>query len=101
MKKVKLVLPANPYDISQGGLKFPKPGDPPPAPAPAVKVKPEKKPKAKNNPVLVAKLRELNARWLEKVNEDPSLLLPCAKYDVSRALPASASARHAALLVAA
>ena len=37
------------------------------------KPKREKKPprmKAKNDPVLVAKVRELNARWMEQVNEN-------------------------------
>jgi hypothetical protein len=34
--------------------------------------------------------RELRDRWLERVNEDPSLLLSEGKYDVSRALPGAA-----------
>lgn len=32
-----------------------------------------------------AAARELRDRWLEKVNENPSLLT-CGKYDVSRAI---------------
>jgi hypothetical protein len=34
-----------------------------------------KKEKVKANPMLVATARELRDRWLEKVNDDPSLLL--------------------------
>jgi hypothetical protein len=39
----------------------------------------------RNDPVLAAKARELRDRWLEKVNENPSLL-PVGKYDVARAI---------------
>jgi GNAT superfamily N-acetyltransferase len=49
------------------------------------KPKPQPKPRAKNDPKLVAAARELRDRWLEQVNTTP--LLPQGKYDVSRALP--------------
>jgi hypothetical protein len=52
------------------------------------KPKREKKPKAKNDPKLVAAARELRDRWLEHVNADPSALLPAGKYDVARQLVA-------------
>jgi hypothetical protein len=45
-----------------------------------------KQARVKNDPKLIAAARELRDRWLEKVNENPSLLLPSGKYDVSRAL---------------
>jgi hypothetical protein len=59
-----------------------------PTPQPVAKKEKLKKQKVKNDPRLVAAARELRDRWLEKVNEDPSLLLPpvssTAKYDVAR-----------------
>jgi hypothetical protein len=64
----------------------------PPAPAPggAVKKKParEKKPKAKNDPRLIAAARELRDRWLERVNAPGGATsLPSnGKYDVNKAL---------------
>jgi hypothetical protein len=69
--------------IRRNGLWFnvPQQGEP-------AKVEPprEKKPKRKVDPQLVNAARELRDRWLEQVNADPSLLLPCGKYDVSRVL---------------
>jgi hypothetical protein len=58
---------------------------PPPPPA-QEKPKRAHKPKAKNDPKLVAAARELRDRWLERVNADPSGLESGGKYDVSRAL---------------
>jgi hypothetical protein len=49
----------------------------------------EPRPKAKNDPKLVAAARELRDRWLERVNADPSALLPHGKYDVSKELTAA------------
>ena len=46
-----------------------------------------RKPKAKNDPRLVAAARELRDRWMEKVNSDPSILLSQGKYDVSKESP--------------
>jgi Acetyltransferase (GNAT) family len=59
-----------------------------PAPEPVAKTKPAKpkREKVKADPVLVAKARELRDRWLEKVNEDPSILLSEGKYAVTRQL---------------
>ena len=56
-----------------------------PQPTPATVKAP--RPKRKADPKLIAAARELRDRWLEKVNEDPSLILPAGKYDVARQLP--------------
>jgi hypothetical protein len=48
------------------------------------KAKKQPRPKAKNDPKLVAAARELRDRYLEHINDQP--LLPQGKYDVSRAL---------------
>jgi hypothetical protein len=76
------------------------------APAPIEKAKPAKvkREKVKADPVLVAKARELRDRWLEKVNEDPSLLLSGGaqgKYAVGRELTDSSSPTPQLLLPAA
>jgi hypothetical protein len=55
-----------------------------PVPPKAEKPKRAKKPKVKNDPKFVAAARELRDRWLEKVNEDPTLLTSQGKYDVGR-----------------
>jgi hypothetical protein len=56
----------------------------------------EKKPKAKNDPRLVAAARELKDRWLERLNGGDEPILPAGKYDVTRILPANAPrAMHA------
>jgi hypothetical protein len=65
---------------------------PPPTPVSAAqaaveKPKREKKPKAKVDPALVAKARELRDRWLEHVNSGAMLIEGVGKYDVTRALP--------------
>jgi hypothetical protein len=44
--------------------------------------------KLKNNPKLIAAARELRDRWIERANEDPSMLVSNAKYSVARALNA-------------
>lgn len=77
-----------------------------PAPEPVAKTKPakQKREKVKADPVLVAKARELRDRWLEKVNEDPALLLSGGaqgKYAVGRELTESSSATPQLLLPAA
>ena len=66
-----------------GRLSFAAPVTPKPA-----KTKSEPKPKAKNDPKLVAATRELRDRWLERVNANEGALLPQGKYDVSRTLEA-------------
>jgi hypothetical protein len=42
--------------------------------------------KQKNDPRLIAAARELRDRWMERVNEDPALLLGNGKYQVSKEL---------------
>src|SRR5439155_27155036 len=43
------------------------------------------RPKLKNDPILIAKARELNGRWLELINNDPSALpQPCGKYAICK-----------------
>ena len=72
----------------------PPPSNPQPAPPPEKKTeaagiergRSAKKPKAKNDPRLVAAARELRDRWLERVNADPTALPSEGKYDVSRAV---------------
>src|SRR5207245_2187890 len=75
----------DPHDIACGGLRYPAQKEIAPE-----KIKPEraKRTRAKNDPILVAKTRELRDRWLEQVNADPGApgLLAQGKYDVSRAL---------------
>jgi hypothetical protein len=73
------------------------------APPVVAKEKPKKapRPKVKNDPKHVAAARELRDRWLEKVNEEPSLLLPQGKYAVGRELTDSSSATPQLLLPAA
>jgi hypothetical protein len=78
----------------------PTPASPLPLPPPLPASKPEqksreKKPKAKNEPRLVAAARELKDRWLEHVNNGGQDLLPQGKYDLTRALPASVAAAGA------
>ena len=53
------------------------------------------RPKRKADPRIIAAARELRDRWLEKVEEDPSLILPAGKYDLARELPEPADRRHA------
>jgi len=43
------------------------------------------KPRMKNDPALVAKGRELNSRWLEEINNNPSALpAPGGKYQITK-----------------
>jgi hypothetical protein len=53
------------------------------------KPKPQKKPKKKANPMHVAAARELRDRWLERVNEDPTMLESQGKYAVCKSLTAT------------
>jgi hypothetical protein len=71
-----------------------------PKPEPVKQPKPKKQ-KAKNDPAMVAKVRELNARWMEQVNANPSLLLPAGKYEVCKALAGPAGPEPVALIEAA
>ena len=74
-----------PTGLASGGFRF----GPPPTPEPEPEVK-EKTPAAKNDPILVRKVRELRDRYLEAVEERPWLLAgEAGKYDVGRALPAA------------
>ena len=74
---------------------------PPPPPAPPVeRQKAERKPKLKNDPMLVAKARELRDKWLEHVQANPAALLATGKYDVSRALAAATVPALPALVAA-
>jgi hypothetical protein len=79
--KAARVVSRNVRDV--GGLRFALPAAAP------VKDKPkrEKKPRAKNDPQLVAKTRELRDRWMERVNAGEALLESAGKYDVTRVLP--------------
>ena len=49
----------------------------------------EKKPKVKNDPAVVTAARELNARYLEKINENPMVLESAGKYDLVRGIESS------------
>ena len=64
---------------------------------PAVRVKREK---SKCDPKLVQVARELRDRWLEAVNDDPTMLTSEATYDVGKA-PRIAGEGSKALLPAA
>jgi hypothetical protein len=46
----------------------------------------------------VAKVRELNARYVEQINANPSLILPAGKYEVCKTLSVQAKQQ---LLIAA
>jgi hypothetical protein len=61
----------------------------PPSPVP-VETKREPRKKQKNDPVMVAKARELRDRWLEQVNENQLEFQP-AKYEISRLVNMTAS----------
>ncbi len=90
--------PTSPASVAAGGLRFEIPREQ----AIVVKPKREKRVKTKNDPKHVAAARELRDRWLEKVNDDPSLLTASGKYDVSRQLqPPATDARQTRLLNAA
>jgi N-acetylglutamate synthase-like GNAT family acetyltransferase len=87
---------AAPPSAAAGGLWFapPKPPEPTAAEKKAQRAKERaEKPRPKNDPKLVAAVRELRDRYIEQINE--GLLLPPAasgKYDVSRALADAPSA---------
>jgi len=110
--ETKKKVPVAPKMPKRGHVQF---GAPPPlranVPAPAVqtnqimeeRIAPQnpasfrpKRVKAKNDPAMVEKVRELNARWIEQVNADPSLLEAQGKYEVSRQL---AEAKQAPMLL--
>jgi hypothetical protein len=61
-------------------------GPPPQSALAKSEAKREPKKKAKNDPRYVAAARELRDRWLEKANDDPSLIGSNSKYDVTRAI---------------
>jgi hypothetical protein len=77
-----------------GGFRFH--GDPTPPVEPGAIVKASsgkaprapraKAPKVKIDPRLLTAARELRDRWMERVNDDPSLIGSSGKYDVTRAL---------------
>ena len=68
--------------ITGGGLRF---ATPEPVKDRAKRER-RAKPKVKIDPQLVSKARELRDRYLEHVNDQPLLVAPRGKYDVSRAL---------------
>src|SRR5438105_826962 len=74
------VLPKT--DIALGGLRLsvPKPT------APVEKPKREPRPRAKNDPKLVAAARELRDRWMEEINSGRYLPAASGKYEMSRVL---------------
>jgi hypothetical protein len=87
--KPKRAAPVRPSTAPTGGFWFA-------APKPAVEAKSEinerePKVKPKNDPRLVAAARELRDRWLERVNDDPSVLFSKGKYEVSRELEVAVS----------
>jgi GNAT superfamily N-acetyltransferase len=84
--------------ISDGGMKFDfaKPA-PAAGEAKTGNTPREKKPKAKNDPALVAAARELRDRWLERVNAGEYVLEDAGKYDVTRMLAAAPTASLKAL----
>ena len=57
----------------------------------------KKKPKVKNDPKHVAAARELRDRYLEQFNA--GLVLPNAKYDVGKALPAPSNDGKAPIML--
>ena len=76
------------------------PASPPPRAA-ATKAAKVKRWAVKNDPALVAKARELNSRWLEEINSNPSALPePGGKYQVTKQIEATQS-KTVALLPAA
>ncbi len=96
-KPRKQQAPATPKPVALSGALF----FAPPAPAPgAMKEKPvrEKKPKAKNDPRLVAAARELRDRWLEQVNGGTFAMESEGVYEVSRLLPDRAAAARSGAL---
>jgi N-acetylglutamate synthase-like GNAT family acetyltransferase len=73
---------------TRGGLFFSRPVE-----TKAAEKKPrERKPKAKNDPKLVAAARELKDRWLERVNAGEYLFENAGKYDVARAIESKSQA---------
>jgi ribosomal protein S18 acetylase RimI-like enzyme len=86
--KVKRNTGEMPAPRALGGIGFGRVGFRPTAPPKTEKLKKEKAPrvKVKNDPKFIAAARELRDRWLERVNEDPSMLLSSGKYEVSKAL---------------
>jgi hypothetical protein len=87
-KKVKAEPKKSIYAITRSKLHFTVPM---PAKAANQKAPREKRKAVKNDPRLVAAARELRDRWVERVNADPTALLPHAKYEVGRALVAQAA----------
>jgi hypothetical protein len=86
-----------PQSVPDGGLWFTLAK----ASAQAEKPKRQPKQKMKNDPALVAKARELNGRWLEEINNNPSALpAPGGKYQVTKQIE-SPQAQPVALLTAA
>jgi hypothetical protein len=82
--------PRNPNTL--GRLRFTRPEEK------KEKPKREKRPKMKNDPALLAKARELNARWLEEISNNPSALPePRGKYEVCKQIEAPQSKRVALL----
>jgi GNAT superfamily N-acetyltransferase len=100
-KHLKGLPPGKAAVVTSSGLRYIERGDYVPEVEPP-KPKRIAKPRAKNDPKLIAAARELRDRWLEQVNNDPSLLLSRGKYEVSKPLAlASSEFKPTALLGAA
>ena len=75
--------------VTRGGVKhIPRPGMKDPEQELAKAKREPKVAAPKHDPKHIALARELRDRFLDQVNGDPSLLLPNAKYEVAKALPA-------------
>lgn len=82
-KHLKGLPPGKAAVVTSGGLRYIERGDHVPEVEPPKPKRPPK-PRAKNDPKLVAAARELRDRYLEQINSGH--LLPQGKYEVSRSL---------------
>jgi hypothetical protein len=84
-ERKRAAAPSTGCIISGGAIQFAKPGAATSAAKPKRAAGTPRKPAAKHDPSHVAAARELRDRYLEQLNA--GLVLPDAKYDVSRAVP--------------
>jgi ribosomal protein S18 acetylase RimI-like enzyme len=92
------VAPPKVQTTTAFGLRFAAPS---PARAPRPKRERSEKPKARIDPQLIAKARELRDRYLEHVNSEPHALRAIGKYEVSRLPDPTRDAKPIAMLPAA
>jgi hypothetical protein len=85
VRKIKPATTIAKRQALSGGLMFQSPES---AGTKVEKPKRQKKAKIKNDPKYVSAVRELRDRWLERVNDDPSLIGSRGKYEISRELSA-------------